>query len=100
MRGHAKLLSRQLLALPDRINAAAQRNRRLLQQLPLPDAADQSAFAGAEKTLREPDQGRNQLRQSVPAFRGNLEPGLACRLGHWATRGIEIDLVAHQPDRR
>ena len=68
MRGNAKFLRRQLLALLGHFYAALQRSRRLLQQLPLPRPADQPAFAGAKIILRESDQGR----QSAPASRPHV----------------------------
>ena len=67
MRGAPKFLCRQFLTLPDDIYAAMQRNRCLLQQLALPDAADQPSLAGAEIILDESHQGRNQVRHPVPA---------------------------------
>src|SRR5262245_28739780 len=68
--------------------------------MPLPH--DQAPFASAKIVLRKAHQRLDQLGEASAASGGNPE------LGHWPTLGIdrrgtwpdEIDLVAHQPDRR
>ena len=69
----AQFLRRQLLALPDHLDAAPQRSRRLLQKFPLPGSADQTALAAAKVALRETDQGRDQLRHAVATARRDLK---------------------------
>ena len=57
----------------------------------------------SEIILREPDQGRDQFRQPVAAAGRNLQIRRAPprRSADRPTRPlVEIDLVAHQPDRR
>ena len=68
-----KFFRRQLLALPDHLDAAPQRSRRLLQQFPLPGPADQAALAAAKIILRETDQCRDQLRHAIATARRNLK---------------------------
>src|SRR6478672_11996577 len=97
-----KFLGGEFLALPYHLKATEQRSDRLLQQFALPRPADQSALARAEISLSETDKARYQFRDALPPASRDPEHGQSIRprlVGQWPT-GAEIDLVAHQPDRR
>src|SRR5882757_3348400 len=94
----AEFLSGQFLAPPDHVDAAAKRPDCLLQQLALPCAADQASLAGPEIVVREADQGGDQFRNPIAA--GGRDPELRMPASLALLRTVEVDLVAHQPDRR
>src|ERR1700690_517430 len=73
IRRHSQILGGQFLALADGGNAALQRSRGLLQQLPLPLPSNQAVVAEAEIVLREPDQGGNQFPDPITPARRNAE---------------------------
>src|SRR5436190_12157716 len=75
----SQLLGGQFLALADHGDAALERIRRLLHELPLPLARNQASFARPEIILGEGDQSADQLGDPEPAARRNPE------LGHWPT---------------
>src|SRR3954464_14620871 len=106
-----EFFSGQFLTPPRDRNTATQRICRVPQQFALPGSADQACFARAKIVLGESDQSGNQLGNSVPAAGRDIETRrplllplfllpLSLLLGHWPTGCIEVDLVAHQPDRR
>src|SRR5882724_3073792 len=103
MSGGPQILGYKFLALSHRINAALQRTCCLLQQPALALSADQTSLTGAEIILSEHDQASDQFLETVtatcryPQLALPLDSFLAW-VGHWPSR-VEVDLVAHQPDR-
>ena len=89
---------------PTDIDAAPQRSCGLRNKFPLPRPADQPPSLRAKIVLREANQGRDQLRQPVTPAGRNPELGRCRRpwpIGQCRRpAGVEIDLVAHQPNRR
>src|SRR6266849_2856215 len=75
MNRRSQILRGEFLALPDSPDAPLQRNRRLLQQLSLPLPADQAGLTRTKIILRERNQGRDQLLNSVAAAGRNGKVG-------------------------
>src|SRR6266853_704080 len=100
MRRCPELFRGEFLTSSDHLYAAMQRNRRLLQQLPLPGPADQPTLTGAEIILGEPDQSRDQLRKPIAAAGRNSKAGFRPPMCPRLPHRVEIDLVPNHPDRR
>src|ERR1700726_983487 len=102
VRGRPQIFRDQFLSLPDGSDAPPQRKRCLLQQSTLTLPRDQRALVRTKKILRKGNHGCDQVSDAVTMPSGNPEPALSRRIGF--RRGcfltLEIDLVAHQPNRR